>query len=80
MAGIILMTLKWLKALWLAAISPLPTTFSKGFLMGAVKARYAKLTHSHTMTLLTPLGNKPFENTVIKGEIAHRTFCYFHQI
>ena len=28
------------------------------------------LTHSHTMTLLTPLGNKPFENTVGKGEIA----------
>ena len=25
------------------------------------------LTHSHTMT---PLGNKPFENTVGKGEIA----------
>ena len=28
------------------------------------------LTHSHTMTPFTPLGNKPFENTVGKGEIA----------
>ena len=28
------------------------------------------LTHSHTMTPLTPLGNKPFENTVGKGAIS----------
>ena len=28
------------------------------------------VTHSHTITPLTPLGNKPFENTVGKGEIA----------
>ena len=26
-----------------------------------------ELTHSHTMTLLTPLANKPFENTMEKG-------------
>ena len=53
------------------------------------------LTHSHTMTPLTPLGNKPFENTVGKGEIARNkqfllfphcflpvwiTFCHFLQI
>ena len=50
------------------------------------------LTHSHTMT---PLGNKPFKNTVGKGEIAHNeqfllfpqcfltvwiAFCHFRQI
>ena len=29
------------------------------------------LTHSHTMTPFEPLENKPFENTVGKGEIAH---------
>ena len=29
-----------------------------------------QLTHSHIMHLLTPLGNKPFENTKGKGEIA----------
>ena len=29
------------------------------------------LTHSHTMTPFDALGNKPFENTVGKGEIAH---------
>ena len=28
------------------------------------------LTHCHTVTPLMPLGNKPFENTVGKGEIA----------
>ena len=28
------------------------------------------LTHYHTITPLTPLGNKPFENAVGKGEIA----------
>ena len=28
------------------------------------------LTHSHTMTPFKPLGNKPFENAVGKGEIA----------
>ena len=28
------------------------------------------LTHSNTMKPLAPLGNKPFENTVGKGEIA----------
>ena len=53
------------------------------------------LSHSHTWHLLTPLGNKPFENTVGKGEIARNkqfllfpqcflpvwiTFCHFHQI
>ena len=31
------------------------------------------LTHSHTMT---PLGNKPFENTVGKGEIARNSVFY----
>ena len=51
-----------------------------------------RLTHSHTMT---PLGNKPFENTVAKGEIARNeqfllflecflpiwiVFCHFCQI
>ena len=54
-----------------------------------------KLIHSHTMTPLTPLGNKPFENTVGKGEIARNeqfllfpqwflsiciTCCHFRQI
>ena len=53
------------------------------------------LTHSHTMTPLAPVGNKPFENTVGKGEIALNeqfllfpqcflpvwiTFCHFRQI
>ena len=53
------------------------------------------LTHSHTMTPLMPLGNKPFEKTVGKGEIARTeqfllfpqcflpvwiTFCHFRQI
>ena len=57
---------------------------------------FVVLTHSHTMTPFDgPQGNKPSENTVGKGEIAHnkqfllypkcflpteRTFCYFHQI
>ena len=54
-----------------------------------------ELTHSDTMTQLTPLGNKPFENIVGKGEIARNdqfllfpqcflpawiTFCHFRQI
>ena len=35
------------------------------------------LTYSHT---ITPLGNKPFENTVAKGEIAcHEQFLLFPQ-
>ena len=53
------------------------------------------LTHSHRMTPLMPLGNKPFENNVGKGEIARNeqflifplcflpvwtTFCHFPQI
>ena len=53
------------------------------------------LTHSHTMTPLMPLGNKPFENTVGKKEIARNeqfllfpqyflpvwvTFFHFHEI
>ena len=53
------------------------------------------LTHSHNWHLLMPLGNKPFENTMGKGEIACNeqfllfpqcflpiwiTFCHFHQI
>ena len=53
------------------------------------------LTHSHIMTLFTPLGNKPLENTVGKGEIARNeqfllfpqcflpvwiTFCHLRQI
>ena len=38
------------------------------------------LTHSHTMTLLMPLGNKPVENTVGKGEIArNEQFLLFQQ-
>ena len=38
------------------------------------------LTHSHTMTPLMPLGNKPFENTGGKGEIArHEQFLLFPQ-
>ena len=50
------------------------------------------LTHSHTMTPFDTLGNKPFESTVEKGEIARNeqfllfpqcflpiwiTFCHF---
>ena len=53
------------------------------------------LIHSHTMTPFEALGNKPFENTVGKGEIACNeqfllfpqcflpvwiTFCHFGQI
>ena len=53
------------------------------------------LIHSHTMTPFDALGNKPFENTVGKGEIAHNeqfllfpqcfllvwiTLCHFRQI
>ena len=53
------------------------------------------LTHSHTITLFDTLGNKPFENTVEKGEIARNeqfllfpqcflpvwiAFCHFLQI
>ena len=53
------------------------------------------LTHSHTMTPFDSPGNKPLENTVGKGEIAHNeqfllfpqcflpiwiTFCHFCQI
>ena len=53
------------------------------------------LTHPTQRHLLTPLGNKPFENTVGKGEIARNeqfllfpqcvlpvwiTFCHFRQI
>ena len=53
------------------------------------------LTHSHTMTPFDAPGNKPFENTVGKGEIARNeqfllfpqcflpvwiTFCHFRQI
>ena len=52
------------------------------------------LTHSTQRHLLTPLGNRPFENTVGKGEIAcnkqfllfpqcflsvWRAICHFHQ-
>ena len=38
------------------------------------------LSDSHTMQLLTPLGNKPFENTVGKGEIArNEQFLLFPQ-
>ena len=52
------------------------------------------LTHSHTMTPFDAPGNKPFENTVGKGEIARYeqfllfpqcflpvwiTFCHFRQ-
>ena len=36
--------------------------------------------HTHHRPLLTPLGNKPFENTVGKGEIAHNEqFLLFPQ-
>ena len=39
-----------------------------------------ELTHSLTMTPLTPLGNKPFENSVGKGEIArNEQFLLFPQ-
>ena len=39
---------------------------------------YDTLTHSHTMT---PLGNKPFENTVGKGEIArNENFSFTHTV
>ena len=38
------------------------------------------LTHSHTMTPMTPLGKKPFENTLGKGEIArNEQFLLFPQ-
>ena len=38
------------------------------------------LTHSHTMTPFDPSGNKPFENTVGKGEIArNEQFLLFPQ-
>ena len=64
-------------------------------ILESVMTSFVDLTHSHTMTPLTPLGNKPFENTVGKGEIARNeqfllfpqcflpvwiTFCYFRQI
>ena len=54
-----------------------------------------ELTHSHTMTPFEALGNKPFENTMGKEEIARNeqfllfpqcflpvqiTFCHFRQI
>ena len=54
-----------------------------------------EVSHSHTMTPFDALGNKPFENTVGKGEIARNeqfllfpqcflpvwiTFCHFRQI
>ena len=37
---------------------------------GEFDPTFAELTHSHTMTPFEALGNKPFENTVGKGEIA----------
>ena len=45
------------------------------------KYEMISLTHSHTMT---PLGKKPFENIVGKGEIARYpvriVLCHFRQI
>ena len=39
------------------------------------------LTHSHTMTPFDPLENKPFENTVGKGEIAcNKQFLLSHSV
>ena len=44
------------------------------------KMNRALLTHSHTMTPFDALGNKPFENTVGKGEIArNEQFLLFPQ-
>ena len=41
---------------------------------------FIALTHSHTMTPFDALGNKPFENTVGKGEIArNEQFLLFPQ-
>ena len=45
------------KCFWRFCVTVLPTL-------------YKKLTHSNTMTPLTGLGKKPFENIVRKGEIA----------
>ena len=56
--------------------------FQKAFFSGVSKVSLCGkgLTHSHTMTLLTTLGKKPFENTVGKGEIArNEQFLLFPQ-
>ena len=45
-----------------------PNQLSTRLLQGK---KYQHLTHSHTMTPFDALGNKPFENNVGKGEIAH---------
>ena len=58
-----------LKMMW-KKVKTLETTLIKAF-----------KTHSHTMTPLMPLGNKPLENTEGKGEIAHNEqFLLSHSV
>ena len=92
----------WLPCWWLTSFSPSPTMFSGFFFPFRTKKVIIVLlrttdclTHSHTMTPFDALRNKPFENTVGKGEIARNeqfllfplcflaiwiTFCHFRQI
>ena len=63
---------------WQPSFSCFSTVFCQSFLCKGCKhfrLRGKEFAHSH---LLTPLGNKPFENTVGKGEIA-RKFILFPQ-
>ena len=61
---------EWILSQWLQSI--LRTNIGR-----AMGLSSSSLTHSH---LLTPLGNKPFENTVGKGEIAcNEQFLLFPQ-
>ena len=79
------------------AFSLFPSMFSEGYFLRVVKSGLygEELTHSHTIRPFDAPGNKPFENTVGKGEIARNeqfllfpqcfqpvwiTFCHFHQI
>ena len=90
---------KWRKY-WVTAFSPF-SAFSESFQYSSPsrllkhRIRLLALNHSHTMMPFDAPGNKPFENTVGKGEIAHNeqfllfpqcflpiwiTFCHFCQI
>ena len=84
------MLLKWrflspleYKAQWDYSMFFAPSVFQKKIShSGSLKLglRGKELTHSHTMTFLTPLGNKPFENTVGIGETArNEQFLLFSQ-
>ena len=56
------------------------TMSSKEILTESLKLRNFFLTHSHTMTPFDAPGNKRFENTVGKGEIArNEQFLLFPQ-